>query len=300
MFSQSFWNWPFCPVPGVVLAQYPAQRFGKVTASQIETGSLALTSGTQATTVTAPDVARWNNMKSGIATESDPVFGASTAGAITGADVAAWNSFVMSNAWLTNALYPGEVLTQRTLNLSRLFGTSNRLLVQGFADAAWSGNITPNLGTGSTDQLRAAHLFTNLTLYQTPHYNMLDHSTASLWTVSTQPAASYWLACKFDAPTQINRVRHYKYGGWGNPWPSFTVWGSDDSTNGQDGHWTQLAGPFTLGTGMDAVTPAISSRTRAPSSGSSWPAHPRPWWKTPAYAKSKWKATSRPRTSAFG
>ena len=229
-------------------SQFPAQRFGKVTAD-----SLALTSGTQVTTVAAPDVARWNSLQSGIREELDPVFSTSAAGAITGTDVAAWNSFVVNNAWLTNVLYPAEALTLRSLNLSRNFGTPHRLLVQGYHDAAWSGNLTLNLGSGSSAEIRAAHLFSNLPIYQTPYYMMLDHDTGNVWWVFTEPAGSYFLAYKFDVPTQVNRVRHYKYGGWGNPWPSFTVWGSDDSTGGDDGHWTQISGSFTLSSNMEAV-----------------------------------------------
>jgi hypothetical protein len=41
---------------GVVMAQYPAQRFGKVTASQVETTTLTLRSGSAAGRILASDV----------------------------------------------------------------------------------------------------------------------------------------------------------------------------------------------------------------------------------------------------
>ncbi len=247
-------------VEAFTFAPTPARRFfvdaegNPGTDGTMSAATVQVTSGTQTAWFDADDVARWLSLQDGITTETDPVFMDSAASAISGQDIEAWNSFVVNNAWLTHPNYPTEVLTFRSLNLSRGFGSDNRLLVQGYREAGWSSNLALDLAS-LDPQIRDQHLFTNLPVYQNPHYAMFDHRVDTIWTYYNQPMGiSYWIAYKFDVPTQVNRVRHYKYGGWGNPWPSFTVWGSNDSTNGANGAWTQLSGELLLGTTFDAVT----------------------------------------------
>ena len=164
----------------------------------------------------------------------------------------------ISDLWMINAGYPNEILNMNNVNLSMDFGTTKRFFVQGYGAEAWSDYLVPNL-TDAGASYRAAHLFTNLPELGGGYLRSLfDHGKySSAWGTTaggTFPAGSYYIAYKFDTPKQVNRVSISRFGAWKNPFDTFTMWGSDNSTNGVDGAWTQISTSFTISTDYGAVT----------------------------------------------
>jgi hypothetical protein len=198
--------------------------------------ALTLTSGTLAATVRAGDVQRWNSLGEGITAESDPVFAASAAGGIGSQDVAHWNSVYNAPAWAATA---DAAMTSKYVRVGiglppAASVGANQLLVQGYSGSGFTANIVPSPVT----------VYASSTYPGTdPPDRVFDHVLDSSWRWAPdyQTDKNPWIVCKCPVGVTVrpNKVKLYR-----TPWASIEIFGSNDTTNGTDGAWTQIAGPL--------------------------------------------------------
>lgn len=157
---------------------------------------------------------------------------------ITQQDVRNWNTNLA--AW--TPLEDGAALTAKQARVA-LGATAigpERLLVQGFLPTSAYNPFSERALSSYDDRV---YVFTSSNWYTSKPWPVFDGlTTGEWWRPST---GAQWIAYKNPSglARAVNRVSFYQEGFW-VPLDTFQVLGSNDSTNGADGTWTLLGGPF--------------------------------------------------------
>lgn len=239
--------------------------------------------------VNATSITQWNKGGHALQAESDPIFTAHPAHSVSYTSITAWNAATHGPAFLTTGRLTAATLTLTTnsqtatltptdimnlkndvwgwidgssatskktkINVGRQIAGSEMFYVQGYAVTSNWVDVSPTLAgddqsvMNSIPTIRSQYGWMVSDGGSNPNQNIdLGHGTLPSGHDGIR------INTKLPAASAINRMSIYKTG-WGGTlaFDNMMIYGSNDSTNGTDGNWTTIAGPFTPTTGQRAL-----------------------------------------------
>ena len=151
-------------------------------------------------------------------------------------------NYNFTNANITGLSSSGSSWTNTNNNISYTLGNVGI----GTASPNTLFQVHSETATGTANKFVFYTYYASTTLGGYSQYSTVDGNTGTVWsTTNTVSAQTGWIAYKLYSPRIITQLKLYPSGTPSLNFKNFAVYGSSDSTNGNDGTWTLITSGLT-------------------------------------------------------